>query len=265
LVKNNNPERNFNLKIISSTTRNFFDNHNNNPNLKGLSSSKLRNLQNTPNKIKFLNLNGKNNTNYNNGFLTHSNNVLNNLKKKDTDKLTLNINITSTTGQTKNLDQSIFTNENILLTNDSKSLNNQGSYLFRTINNHDQANILKENDYMINNSNFDNITESINNNKVESSEKSIEKRGLIKDQICISNEMNDTKNESIKNNKDEILSVNKNEFNIYKDLNDEKYKFLETVCEKLSKNSSRVIENTIEYCEKYLNYSTKEIKELMSK
>lgn len=52
----------------------------------------------------------------------------------------------------------------------------------------------------------------------------------------------------------------------YRDYNSEKNKFLETVYEKLNdKNTSNLKEQTTDYCQRFLNYSNKDIEDLVSK
>lgn len=52
----------------------------------------------------------------------------------------------------------------------------------------------------------------------------------------------------------------------YRDYNSEKNKFLETIYEKLNdKNTNNLKEQTTDYCQKFLNYSTKDVDELVTK
>jgi len=53
---------------------------------------------------------------------------------------------------------------------------------------------------------------------------------------------------------------------IYKDYNSEKNKFLETIYEKLNdKNTNNLKEQTTDYCQKFLNYSNKDVDDIVSK
>jgi hypothetical protein len=247
-----------------------------------------KNLKISPNNLKFFNQINKTNSNL--GFLTNSHFINKKKKKffkKETDKFAALINNSSLIGNNQNsIDNSINVNlnENVNLFTNTFSINSKrnSNVNLMKINASDsiQNNInIRENNYLMNNN--PNITNKDNNNnsstninsmnspKKNSFSRKFERRYTQKS----SNNKNELSSNNI-NSKDPLAISNEERdllykigaSPVYKDYNNEKNKFLETIYEKLNdKNTSHLKENTVDYCKRFLHYSTKDIEDITSK
>jgi len=110
----------------------------------------------------------------------------------------------------------------------------------------------KARDQRINQKSIENKNDLLNNNSLNFNSPNL-MQSFQKDQNGISKEEKDLLNR--------IGAVNP-----YRDYNNEKNKFLETIYEKLNdKNTSNLKDQTSDYCQKYLNYSNKDIEDLVAK
>jgi hypothetical protein len=237
------------------------------------------------------------------GFLTKTN-FETKKKNYDKDKSSFIVNNTSIHFANQNVDQSINLNENNILTNAGSSnskantnlnlnkinimettqnnINVQDNNISKTNANSNNNNITMLNINMINSpgrnlgNNYINIQSNNNmniNNNLHVINRSVSKKKTFKSNMSKNEIMNNVS--IINNTQKDPNGLNKEEKELLdkigagvnqRDYNSEKNNFLETIYEKLNdKNTANLKEQTTDYCQKFLNYSDKDVEDLVSK